>query len=397
MSKCIIYLQACFFSWKEMSAHSSKIYKEAVLLLYQGSLRAIPFNIVLAALLACDLIYNEMPPLLIGFWFLGVFLISVLRWFFCFLCLKKKFFEKKIRQGLFIFLSLTLIMGMVWGSCYLAALPYLNELHEFIIILVLGGMCAGSVASLSIYLPAYYAYTLPIMVPVIGYNYSLMNFDRAVLATMFLLFLAMVIISAILNNRLLHTTLKLSQEKESLIVQLKTMSLTDSLTGLYNRRYFEEVLNSEFYRAKRSKYPLNLVLIDIDNFKMINDNFGHPNGDIFLMNLADVLNKSLRRSTDLAFRVGGDEFAIIFINNSMENTLSTCKLIRKNFQKNVLSYDKAIFNQPELLTKITLSMGIVHLSWEENFELQQVISVVDKALYQAKNRGKNKIVLKEIG
>jgi diguanylate cyclase (GGDEF)-like protein len=235
------------------------------------------------------------------------------------------------------------------------------------------------------------------MVPVIAYNYYLMNFDHAILATMFLLFLVMVVISAILNNRLLHTILKLSQEKESLITQLKTMSLTDSLTGLYNRRYFEEVLNSEFYRAKRGKYPLTLVLIDIDNFKMINDNFGHPNGDIFLMNLADVLNKSLRRSTDITFRVGGDEFAIIFINNSMEDTLSICKLIRKNFQKNVLAYDKAIFNQHELLNKITLSIGIVHLAWEENFELQQVISVVDKALYQAKNRGKNRIVLKEIG
>ncbi len=380
-----------------MSINLSKTYKEAVLLLYQGSVRAIPFNIVLASLLVLDLIYNRVPQFVLSLWILSIVLISLLRWVFCFLCLKKKYFEKKIHQGLYIFLFLTLFMGMTWGSCYLMTLPYLNELHEFIIILVLGGLCAGSIASLSIYLPAYYAYILPMLVPVIVYNYSLMNFDRAVLATMFLLFVVMVIVSALLNNRLLNTTLKLFQEKESLISQLKIMSLTDSLTGLYNRRHFEEVLNSEFYRAKRNKYPLNLVLIDIDNFKVINDSFGHPHGDILLINLADVLTKSLRRSTEIVFRLGGDEFAIIFINNSMEDTLSICKLIKKNFQKNLLSYDKAIFNQPELLNKITLSMGVVHLSWEENLDLQQVISVVDKALYQAKNHGKNKIVLKEIG
>ncbi|WP_284498331.1 GGDEF domain-containing protein [Legionella maioricensis] len=379
-----------------MGIYSSKIYKEAVLLLYQGSARAIPFNIVLASLLAGDLIYHRMPQILIGLWFLGIFLISALRWCFCFLCLKKRLFEKNIHQGLFIFLILTLIMGMAWGSCYLMILPYLNELHEFIIILVLGGMCAGSIASLSIYLPAYYAYILPMFIPVIWHNYSLMNFDRAILATMFLLFLVMVIVSAQLNNRLLTTTLKLSQEKESLISQLTTMSLTDSLTGVYNRRHFEEVLNSEFYRAKRNKYPLNLVLIDIDNFKMINDSFGHPHGDILLINLADVLKKSLRRAAEIVFRLGGDEFAIIFINNSVKDTLASCKLIKKNFHKNLLSYDSAIFNQHEILNKITLSMGIVHLPWEEKFDLHQVITIVDQALYQAKNHGKNKIVVKEI-
>ncbi|BCA96890.1 GGDEF domain-containing protein [Legionella antarctica] len=375
----------------------SKIYRDAILSLYQGSTRAIPFNILVASLLLFDLIYNQVPLFLLGIWFLAIVLISVLRWFFCFLCLKKKYFERKMHQGLHLFTILTLLMGTVWGSCYLIALPHLSELHEFIIILVLGGMCAGSIASLSIYLPVYYAYILPMFIPVIVYNYSVMNFDRAVLATMFLLFVIMVIVSALLNNRLLNTTLKLFQEKESLISQLKTMSLTDSLTGLYNRRHFEAVLNSEFYRAKRNNYPLNLVLIDIDNFKVINDSFGHPHGDIILINLADVLIKSLQRASEIVFRLGGDEFAIIFINNSIENSLSICNVIKNNFRNNLLSYDKAIFNQPELLNKITLSMGLVHLSWEENFDLQQVISLVDKALYQAKNHGKNKIVIKEIG
>lgn len=120
-------------------------------------------------------------------------------------------------------------------------LHHISILQEFIIILVLGGMSAGAIASLSVYLPAYYAYILPMFLPVITYNYLTFELDRAMLATMFLLFVLMLVTSARINNLLLNRVFRLSREKQVLIDDLHQLSITDSLTGLYNRRYFESI------------------------------------------------------------------------------------------------------------------------------------------------------------
>ena len=103
-----------------------------------------------------------MPYLLVSIWFLAIIIVSLIRWAFCVEILKKMLYEGKSQQAtLKRFTYLTLLMGMVWGSCYLITLPYITTLHEFIIILVFGGMSAGSIASLSVYMPAYYAYIYP--------------------------------------------------------------------------------------------------------------------------------------------------------------------------------------------------------------------------------------------
>lgn len=373
-----------------------RYYKEGVALLYEGSYKAIPFNIVLSVLLACDLLYNKVPVLIVGSWIASIFIISLIRMFYCLKNMKQNESPQNQKLNLYFFILLTFLTGVAWGACYLVTLPYLNELHEFIIILVFGGMCAGSIASLSISLPAYYAYILPMFVPVIVYNFAALNFDRAILALMFFLFVVMVLISAKMNNKLLNTIFKLSNDKESLIIRLKVMSITDPLTELYNRRYFDDVLNNEFHRAKRNNYAINLVFIDIDNFKIVNDNFGHPNGDILLIDLADLLKKSLRRSNDIIFRLGGDEFAIILINSSTDKAFEVCQDIQYNFQKRLLSYDQTVFHNPQLLQQITLSIGIVNAPLNSELNPEHIVTVTDEALYKAKSDGKNKIIIRDV-
>ncbi|HAT8212037.1 TPA: GGDEF domain-containing protein, partial [Legionella pneumophila] len=169
---------------------SSKHYKENMTLLVEGSLRAIPLNIILATLLAIDLVYNNVPALIIEAWIFGIVFISMVRSLFCWKIIKWGVEQNKIQSTLLKFFFLTFVMGSIWGTCYFITLPYLNDLHEFIIILVFGGMCAGAIASLSVYLPAYYAYVFPMLIPVIIYNYALLDLDRTILATMFLIFIA---------------------------------------------------------------------------------------------------------------------------------------------------------------------------------------------------------------
>ncbi|APF02693.1 diguanylate cyclase [Legionella pneumophila] len=371
---------------------SSKHYKENMTLLVEGSLRAIPLNIILATLLAIDLVYNNVPALIIEAWIFGIVFISMVRSLFCWKIIKWGVEQNKIQSTLLKFFFLTFVMGSIWGTCYFITLPYLNDLHEFIIILVFGGMCAGAIASLSVYLPAYYAYVFPMLIPVIIYNYALLDLDRTILATMFLIFIAMLIISARINNRLLNQNFRLFNEKELLISELKVMTITDSLTGLYNRRYFDTLFPQEFNRARRNQYFLSLVSIDADNFKLINDNLGHPFGDKVLISIADLLKKIFRRSNDILFRLGGDEFAIIIANQPIKDTISICQAIKNPF-KTENNYGS---NEQLLMSHVTLSIGIVYIHFESSASVEHAIIVADKALYQAKKNGKNQIVVKKL-
>ena len=361
-------------------------YKEEFVLLFEGSIRAIPFNIILALLLAIDLLYNKVPFQLVAVWMLAIILFSFIRWFFCHHVIKMHLYESDY-SILIYFTVLTIFMGSIWGACYLLMLPFISTLQEFIIILVLGGMSAGSIASLSVYLPAYYAYIFPIFLPIIVYNYWLLNVDRAILATMFLLFVSMLLISAKINNYLLNKVFRLSREKETLIDDLHKLSITDSLTGLYNRRYFESILQEEWYKAQRNHYSLVLVSIDVDNFKLINDNFGHPYGDNFLIYIAELLKNYFRRANDIICRIGGDEFSVIIVNQSIQEALAICNSFNAKFNDNK-PQDK------QLMRKITLSMGIVSIQFNHESKIENLVTCADEALYQAKKEGKNKMIIK---
>lgn len=376
--------------------HFNKLHKDTIYLLFRGSLRAIPFNIVLALLLTVDLYFQPIPFYWVGLWFSTICILSGVRWVFCQRILKNGFHHDTIQSSLIQFLILTFLMGLTWGFCYGLSIYYLGELHEFITLLVFGGMCAGAIASLSVWLAAYIAYILPIFLPAIIYNYTLLDVDRSILATMFTLFILMLIVNAKLNNELLNQTFKLSHEKEDLITELQVLSTTDVLTGLYNRRHFEDIIYKEFSRGKRNKYDLNLISIDIDNFKLINDNFGHPYGDKFLQYIASMLTKTLARANDIVFRLGGDEFAAILINITMDEALERCKQIKDHFSQQSNFPDFILLNSPVIFSKVTLSMGLVYIPFDTTSTITNAVIAADKALYQSKQEGKNKIIIKKL-
>ncbi|MCP0913322.1 MULTISPECIES: GGDEF domain-containing protein [Legionella] len=367
------------------------ISKDCLSLLLQGSLRAIPFNIISALLLVIALHYHRVPFSKIIPWISIVFIITLSR-----IILSKKQIAQAENGShsittLLSFIVLTFLMGLTWGVGYFIFLPYLAPLPEFIILLVLGGMCAGSIASLSIYMPAFYAYVLSMFIPVIIYNYYLNTFDRILLSSMFLLFILMLIITANINGKMLRKMVALSEDKQVLIEQLSSMSITDPLTGLYNRRYFDKTLKEELNRSKRNKYAFTLVFIDVDNFKIINDNLGHPSGDKFLTHVANVLKATFRRANDTVFRLGGDEFAAILVNTPLENAIAICNKIRDELSLHL--HPKGL----EIFSKITLSIGIVSIPHDSITDIEEIISKADQILYQAKKSGKNLIISADIG
>ncbi|MBN2440521.1 MAG: diguanylate cyclase [Spirochaetales bacterium] len=157
----------------------------------------------------------------------------------------------------------------------------------------------------------------------------------------------------------------------------------DSLTGLYNHSKIIEFLSTELSRAKRHKTTLSFAMIDIDFFKLVNDTYGHLNGDKVLKDLANLFKERLRKD-DLMGRYGGEEFAIIFPNTEAHAVVNVLDEIRKSFAHIIHQADKRSFS-------VTFSAGVVASTYCK--DAQTIIQTSDIALYKAKSRGRNKIIL----
>lgn len=162
----------------------------------------------------------------------------------------------------------------------------------------------------------------------------------------------------------------------------KNLSITDDLTRLYNSRYFYKRLKEEINRFIRYKEPFSLLLIDIDDFKKINDRYGHLQGDIILKKAGSAIQDCLR-STDSAYRYGGEEFTIILPVTGIEGALIVANRIREGFVAQVFS---SINNET---LHISVSIGVCQFKPEETMEA--FVKRTDDALYKAKRNGKNRV------
>lgn len=169
---------------------------------------------------------------------------------------------------------------------------------------------------------------------------------------------------------------------ESLQGQLREQAVRDSLTKLFNRRYFEEALLAEFAKAKRYGTPLALILIDLDNFKRVNDTYGHQAGDCALQVFADVIRHHVRTS-DIACRYGGEEFIIALPGMTLAEAYQRAESLRRAFKKTVTQYKQHTI-------QTTFSAGVGALP-EWGGDQDGLISMVDKALYEAKKDGRDRV------
>lgn len=192
------------------------------------------------------------------------------------------------------------------------------------------------------------------------------------------------------NQSLLFLALKQAIERVSVVLsslalreQLQTLSYEDGLTGLKNRRYFDELLTHELAVAARNEAPLAIIIADIDHFKDFNDRHGHPAGDTALKAVAKAFLDEFRESDTLA-RYGGEEFVLILPGANAEQAAERAEVLRQSVEQLELIHEA----QP--LSKLTLSLGIA--SWpEQTSRAHDLLSRADKALYLAKQRGRNRI------
>jgi len=171
---------------------------------------------------------------------------------------------------------------------------------------------------------------------------------------------------------------------------LKQENITDSLMGIFNRRYLDRRLNDETERALNYSHPLSIFLIDIDHFKRVNDNYGHQVGDLVLQNIAQVIKHSLRESDVLA-RFGGEEFVVILPRTKG----STSYTLAERLRHVVEDFQLALPGEPDsapLSINVTVSIGVAELN-DQCKTCQCLIENADRSLYQAKRNGRNRVIM----
>ena len=190
-----------------------------------------------------------------------------------------------------------------------------------------------------------------------------------------------------LEYRVQERTLELNvalTELEELNKELAEKSTIDELTNLYNRRHYDQKIMAEYRRSKRNLTPLSLILLDIDHFKSVNDTYGHLAGDQCLSWVAQIIKQSLKRSADIGFRYGGEEFAIILPDTEADGAIALAETVRSAIEK----FD---FIYKEQTIPLTISCGISTYKQQGYVKPEQLFFVADKALYQAKNQGRNQV------
>ena len=202
-------------------------------------------------------------------------------------------------------------------------------------------------------------------------------------------FVMLYVIYAIQNSNE-HANIKIEKLRQKEKLQLKLMkklSITDTLTALYNRRFFEEMFPRQLKHAQNNNEYLTFFTLDLDYFKQYNDSYGHQKGDWALVQVANILKETFSRSDDYTFRMGGEEFAGIFLDDNIAHIHNRINQIRERLERQNIPHKG---NPVE--GRLTCSIGVFVKVVDIELDHQEIYRLADEALYEAKNKGRNQIV-----
>lgn len=197
------------------------------------------------------------------------------------------------------------------------------------------------------------------------------------------------IFRSIQNNErnLIHASKKLQAANK----KLETASITDALTELFNRRYFNLVYNRELTRCIREKKSLAFMMLDIDYFKGYNDTYGHLQGDASLKSVANAMKKTLKRPGDYLFRLGGEEFGVLIADIDEEKAYHMAEKLRQNILSLGIEHKANKANK-----YLSISIGVINLFPNQTSDPEEIIQKADENLYQAKTQGRNRVISSQV-
>ena len=184
----------------------------------------------------------------------------------------------------------------------------------------------------------------------------------------------------------LERRLQIERELRAARLRAERLSTIDVLTGIANRRKFDDALNEEMGRAFRAQKPISVILIDVDRFKQFNDAYGHAAGDDCLAEVGEILGPFARRSGDLAARYGGEEFVLLLPDSDREAAAHIAEEIRAAIVARAIAHESS-----DVAPLVTASVGVATVIPTVGITPRSLIEAADKALYEAKRRGRNQV------
>lgn len=216
---------------------------------------------------------------------------------------------------------------------------------------------------------------------------------KLVAILIFIVLISLLIMSlvfqSIQNNQV--SLIKTSKKLESANKKLETASITDALTNLFNRRYFNLVYNRELTRCIREEKSMSFMMLDIDFFKGYNDSYGHLQGDTALKAVANVMKETLQRPGDYIFRLGGEEFGILISDIDEAQAYNMAERLRLNVESLQIEHKAS-----EISTFLSVSIGTVMLLPDQNIDPEHIIQKADENLYRAKEEGRNRVIISNL-
>ena len=361
----------------------SNVHPKLIEALIDQTPRAMAAMIVVS--FAYSFIFMQFIPLsLIFIWLLFQIILAVYR------LQNVKMFQKhlqnkdsqKVNKTEIYFIVLNIFQSVMWAIASLLVLVYAPQPFEFVMFLVSIGIITAATLSMSSLYKAYLIFIFSLIIPQVWIMLYYGDEQHMALIIFIMIYIPAIILlsKTMLNNQIssiqAHEALEKSNEK------FRQLSITDTLTNIYNRRYFFEIAKNIMLIASREQKSTAFLMLDVDYFKRINDNFGHQAGDFVLVEMVKSIKETMR-SSDLFARVGGEEFAILLNNTSLVQAKVIAEKIRIMIENKEFIYN-------DMSIKTTISIGISEVD-KDNISLENVYKIADTKLYKAKENGRNRV------
>ncbi|MCZ4308136.1 GGDEF domain-containing protein [Vibrio atlanticus] len=326
--------------------------------------------------------FEFIPMGILCIWFLGQALLAWARLYNAkqFTIHLNCFNQKGLNRNERMFVILNVFQAITWTISSLLIMKYAPQPFEFVSFVLIIGIITAAALSMSSLYRAYLVFFFSMLIPqiIIMLYYGEHQHISLVIFTIIYIPATILLSKSMLNNRM--SSILAHEEIERSAEAFKQLSTVDNLTNIYNRRYFFEMSQSLLLMAEREKNSVSMLMIDVDNFKTINDNYGHQAGDYVLTCLAKDI-ECLMRKSDLFARIGGEEFAILLDNTSFQDAKNIAGRIIKTVETSAV-----IYNQKSI--DVTVSIGLSALN-SDMTDIEELYVCADKHLYQAKARGRN--------
>jgi len=288
----------------------------------------------------------------------------------------------EINKGIF-FVSV-IITALIWGIT-VAVVSLLRDetAAQLLMTVCLCGLCAGGVVAFIPHRRLSVFFNIAMLLPPVT---ALLVVGNVPLAAMFLLFSIYLALMAGRGTDEYWDALENEHLLEIRSQELARLSNTDVLTGLFNRRYFDEMMDAEWKRSGRNGSLLSIIIFDLDHFKVINDTCGHQIGDLYLKKAAEVLSSVFKRETDVVARFGGEEFIVLLPGMGDDDAFQLAEKVRQGVESMSIVHERKSI-------KTTISAGIRNGVPDFNARADSMISYADQALYKAKQGGRNRVVI----